>query len=89
MLLPLCSSPHRLLNGSVVLADVVDDARDAQRTGESQQVGQEAERDAEDKRSAKCFPQSLPDHLRAQGSRALRPLRGHKSEAQSLRRIRF
>lgn len=47
---------HRLLNGAVILADVVDDARDAERTGKSQQVSQEAERDAEDERSAECFP---------------------------------
>lgn len=66
---------HRLLNGAVILADVVDDARDAERTGEAQQVGQEAECDAEDERSAECFPQGLPDQLWAQGCCALRPLR--------------
>lgn len=49
------SHPHRWLNGAIVLADVVDNARDAERTGKAQQVGQEAERDAEDERSAKCF----------------------------------
>lgn len=52
------------MNGAVVLADVVDDARDAERTGKTQQVGQEAECDAEDKRPAKRFPQGLPDPLR-------------------------
>lgn len=67
--------PHRLLNGAVVLADVMDDAGDAERAGEAQQVGQEAERDAEDERSAKCFPQRLPDQLRALGCCVLRPLR--------------
>lgn len=51
----LCAWPHRWLNGAIVLADVVDYARDAERTGKAQQVGQEAERDAEDERSAKCF----------------------------------
>lgn len=65
---------HRLLNGAVVLADVVDDARDAERTGKAQQVCQEAERNAEDKRSAKCSPQGLPDPLRALGGCSLRPL---------------
>lgn len=73
-------TPHRLLNGAVILADVVDDARDAERTGEAQQVGQEAECDAEDERSAKCFPQGLPDQLWAQGCCALRPLREDKKK---------
>lgn len=67
--------PHRLMNGAVVLADVVDDARDAERAGEAQQVGQEAECDAEHERSAECFPQSLPDQLWALGCCVLRPLR--------------
>lgn len=56
-------SPHRRLNGAVVLADVVHDARDAERAGEAQKVGHEAECDAEDERSAKRFPQCLPDQL--------------------------
>lgn len=56
-------SPHRLLNSAVVLADVVDDAGDAEGPGEAQQVSQEAECDAEDERSAECFPQRLPDQL--------------------------
>lgn len=73
-------TPHRLLNGAVILADVVDDARDAERTGEAQQVGQEAECDAEDERSAECFPQGLPDQLWAQGCCALRPLREDKKK---------
>lgn len=67
--------PHRLLNGAVVLANVVDDARNAERTGEAQQVSQEAECDTEDKRSAERFPQSLPDPLWALGGRPLRPLK--------------
>ncbi len=71
----VCLTPHRLLNGSVVLTDVVDDARDAERTGEAQQVGQEAACDTEDERSAKCFPQGLPNQLWALGCCALRPLR--------------
>lgn len=66
---------HRRLNGAVVLADVVDDARDAKRTGEAQQVGQEAECDAEDERSAECFPQGLPDPFWTLGCHALRPLK--------------
>lgn len=41
------------------------DARDAKRTGEAQQVGQEAEGDAEDKGPAEGFPQSPPDPLGA------------------------
>ena len=53
--------PHRLLDGAVVLADVVDDAGDAERTGKAQQVGHESECDAEHEGSAECFPQSLPD----------------------------
>lgn len=68
-------NPHRLLNGAVVLADVVDDARDAEGTGEAQQVGQEAECDAENERSAERFPQGLPDQLWALGCCALRLLR--------------
>jgi len=60
--------PHLRLIGAVVFADVVDDARDAERAGEAQQVGQEAECDAEDERSAECFPQGLPDPLWALGS---------------------
>ena len=53
--------PHRLLDGAVVLADVVDDAGDAERTGKAQQVGHESECDAEHERSSEGFPQSLPD----------------------------
>lgn len=68
-------NPYRWLNGAVVLADVMDDARDTERTGEAQQVSQEAECDAEDKGSAKCFPQGLPDPLGALGCCSLRPLR--------------
>lgn len=64
-------SPYRLLDGAVIFADVVDNARDTEGTGEAQQVGQEAECDAEDKRPAECFPQGLPDQLRAQGCGAL------------------
>lgn len=75
-----CSSPHRCLNGAVVLADVVDDARDAERAGEAQQVGQEAERDAEDERSAERPPQGPPDQLWTLGRRALRPLREDEEE---------
>lgn len=71
-------TPYRLLNGAVILADVVDDAGDAERAGEAQQVGQEAECDAEDKRSAKRFPQGLPNRRRAKGCCALRPLRKKK-----------
>lgn len=69
---------HRWLDGAVVLADVVDDAGDAERTGEAQQVGQEAECDAEDERLAKRFPQRSPDPLWSLGRCALRPLRGGK-----------
>ena len=54
---------------------MVDDARDAERTGEAQQVGQEAECDAEDKTPAKRFPQGLPDPLRTLGGCPLRPLK--------------
>lgn len=39
----------------------MNDARDAERTGKTQQVGQEAEGDAEDKGPAERFPQRLPD----------------------------
>lgn len=53
--------PHRLLDGAVVLADVVDDAGDAEGTSKAQQVGHESECDAEHERSAEGFPQSLPD----------------------------
>lgn len=82
-------TPHRLLNGAVILADVVDDARDAERTGEAQQVGQEAECDAEDERSAKCFPQGLPDQLWAQGCCALRPLREDKKKEKGGQRWKY
>ena len=47
---------YRLLDGAVVLADVVDDARDAKGTSKTQQVSQESECDAEDERSAEGFP---------------------------------
>lgn len=67
-------SSHRRLNGAIVLADVVDDARDAEGSGKTQQVSQEAECNAEDKRSAKCFPQGLPDPLWTLGRCSLRPL---------------
>lgn len=49
-------SSHRLLNGAIVSADVVNDARDAERASKAQQVGHEAERDAEDERPAESFP---------------------------------
>lgn len=68
-------TPYRLLNGAVILADMVDDAGDAERAGEAQQVSQEAECDAENKRSAERFPQSLPNRCRAKGCCALWPLR--------------
>lgn len=74
LLLLLLPKPHRLLDGAVILADVVNDARDAERTGEAQQVGQEAEGDAEDERSAERPPQGLPDGRRARRCRDLRPL---------------
>lgn len=80
------SSPHRLLYGAVVLADVVHDARDAERPGETQQVGQEAECDAEDERPAKRFPQGLPDPLWTLGRRALRPLKKEKKKAEKYQR---
>lgn len=67
-------SPYRLLDGAVIFADVVDNARDTEGTSKAQQISQEAECDAEDERSAKGFPQGLPDQLRAQGCSALRPL---------------
>ena len=73
-------TPHRPLNGAVVFADVVDDARNAERTGKAQQVGQEAERDAEDERFAKCFPQGLPDLLWTLGCCCLRPLKKDKKK---------
>lgn len=73
-------TPHRLLNGAVVLADVMDDAGDAQWAGEAKQVGQETECDAEDEGSAECFPQGFPDQLWALGCCALRPLRDGKKE---------
>lgn len=74
-------TPYRLLDGAVILADVVDNARDTEGTGEAQQVGQEAECDAEDERSAECFPQGLPDQLWAQGCGALRPLSKDKKKS--------
>lgn len=78
----LCAWPHRWLNGAIVFADVVDYARDAERTGKAQQVGQEAERDAEDERSAECFSQGLPDPLWTLQCYALRPLKGNKKKGQ-------
>lgn len=80
-------APHRLMNGAVVLANVVDDAGDAERAGEAQQVGQEAESDAEDERSAECFPQGLPDPLWALGCCALRPLREDKQKGDRVGNI--
>lgn len=52
----LWDSSHRLLNGAIVFADVVNDPRDAEGAGEAQQVGHEAERDAEDEGPAERFP---------------------------------
>lgn len=49
-------SSHRLLKGAIVFADVVNDPRDAERTSEAQQVGHEAECDAEDEGPAERFP---------------------------------
>lgn len=68
---------HRRLNGAVVPADVVHNSGDAEGAGEAQQVGQEAECDAEDERSAKGLPQGLPDHLGTQRRRSLGPLKEH------------
>lgn len=56
----------------------MDDAGDAQRADEAQQVCQEAERDAEDERSAERFPQGLPDPLWTLRGCALRLLKGKK-----------
>ena len=63
---------------------MVDDARDAERASEAQQVGQETEGDAEDQGPAEGFPQGLPDQLGPQGDGALgslmRPVRRRMRE---------
>ena len=64
---------------------MVDDAGDAEGACEAQQVGQEAECDAEDERSAECSPQGLPDQLWAQRRCALRPLREDRKKERSAR----
>lgn len=63
-----------MLDGTIVFADVVNDAGDAERAGEAQQVSHDAERDAEDERPAESFPQSQPDPLRTLRCSALRLL---------------
>lgn len=83
------SVTHRLLNCAVVLADVVDDAWDAEGAYKAQQVSQEAECDAEDERSAECFPQGLPDQLWAQWRCALRPLREDRKKEKSARWVKY
>ena len=79
---------HRGLDGAVVLADVVHDARDTERPGEAQQVGQEAEGDAEDEGPPEGLPQGPPDLLGPQGDGALGPLGGDERGSKDGRRTR-
>lgn len=58
----------------------MDDAGDAERAGEAQQVGQETEGDAEDQGSTEGLPQGLPDLLGPLGDGALGPLCGGMTE---------
>lgn len=74
---------HRRLNGAVISADVVHNSGDAEGAGEAQQVGQEAECDAEDERSAKGLPQGLPDHLWTQRRGSLGPLKEHRGRKRA------
>jgi len=67
--------PHRLLNGTIVFADMVNDARDAEGSNKAQQISQEAESDTEDETSAESFPQGQPDPLWTLGCCALRTLK--------------
>lgn len=49
----------------IVAADVMNNPRDAERPGEAQQVGHEAESDAQQQRSAERLTQGTPDPPRA------------------------
>lgn len=63
-----------MLNGAIVFADVVYNARDAERASEAQQVSHETKCNAEDERSAEGFSQGLPDPFWTQWCCALRSL---------------
>ncbi len=56
---------YRRQSAVIVTADVMNYPRDAERPGEAQQVGYEAEGDAEHQRPAERLTQSQPDPPRA------------------------